>query len=385
MQTSWHNRIGALPRPGRSGPGASALALGLVLAWAFCTSLHAARIKDIAGIKGIRSNPLYGFGLVVGLAGTGGGGDFTGELARNVLLKLRVGRGLAELDSANLAAVIVTAELPPFARKGTAIDVTISALDESKSLRGGTLLLTPLIGADGEVYAVAQGPMSVGGFSFGGAAATVQQGHSTVGTIPGGAIVEKEVSTDFVQRGAITLCLETPDFTTATRIAEAINKRTTARASVIDPGTIRAQLAQPTRPDLVMRQISEIQTLEVTPDVKAIVIINERTGTVVAGQNVSISSVAVSHGNLTVITQELSQVSQPPALSSGTTITVPRTSVRILEKPLQEGGLTVLNRGATVSEVSRALNLLGASPRDIISIFQAMKKAGALHAELRVM
>jgi len=362
-----------------------AVALAIGFSVLFCHPARAARIKDITVVRGIRPNQLYGFGLVTGLAGTGDGADFTSEVARNMLLKLGVGRGLSKLDSKNLAVVILTAELPPFARKGMTIDVTVSALGESESLRGGTLLLAPLTGPDGQVYAVAQGPISVGGFTFGGAAATVQQGHPTVGIIPNGATVEIEVGARFVEDGSITLCLHDPDFTTATRIAEAVNRNTKAKASVEDAGTVCVVLRQLVDPNEIMERISDIQTLEVVPDSRAIVVINERTGTVVAGQHVSISPVAVSHGSLTVITRELPVVSQPAPLSSGTTTTVPNTEMTIIEEsPLKEGGLTVLNSGTTVSEVARALNLLGAGPRDIISIFQAMKEAGALHAELRI-
>jgi flagellar P-ring protein precursor FlgI len=348
---------------------------------------QAARIKDITRIKGVRSNQLYGFGLVFGLAGTGGGADFTVEALQNMLEKMRVGRGLKELDGDNVAAVIVTADLPPFAPKGSTLDVVVSALDEATSLRGGTLLLTPLYGADGQVYAVAQGAVSVGGFAFGGAAASVQQGHPTVGRIPSGATVEQEVPTTFLEGNSVVLNLQTPDFATATRMADAIEENSSARAQVLDAGGVRVLLSAGPDPNHLMRQLSEIQLLDVTPDAQAVVIINERTGTVVAGQSVGISTVAISHGNLTVITQEVPEVVQPTPLSQGTTEVVPRTAMSIIESPLpnQEGGLTVINRGTTVSEVARALNLLGASPRDIISIFQALKEAGALHAELRIM
>lgn len=360
---------------------AAVFAFSMVVAgWAW-----GARVKDITQVEGIRANQLYGFGLVVGLAGTGGGGDFTSEVARNMLEKLRVGRGLSDIDADNMAAVIVTAELPPFVSKGSRIDVTVSAFDESTSVRGGTLLLTPLAGPDGEVYAVAQGAVTAGGFAFGGTAANVQQGHPTVGRIPGGALVEQTVPMSFIRDGAITLVLRTADFATAKRIARAVRQATRAQATVLDAGRIRVVLPASVDHDLAMGMISEVQMLEVEPDSRAMVIVNERTGTVVAGQNVGIASVAVSHGNLTVITEELPQVSQPPAFSEGETETVPRTAMRIIEKPLQEGGLTVLNKGTTVSEVARALNLLGASPRDIIAIFQAIDEAGALHAELRIM
>ncbi|MHC5033418.1 MAG: flagellar basal body P-ring protein FlgI [Planctomycetota bacterium] len=359
----------------------------IALLIAAALAADAARIKDITSIKGIRSNQLYGFGLVVGLAGTGSGGDFASEVAANMLEKLRVGRGLSDVDATNMAVVIVTAQLPPFAKKGGTIDVTVSALDETTSLRGGTLLLTPLTGADGQVYAVAQGPVTVGGFAFGGAAAAVAQGHPTVGRIPNGATVEREVSTTFVQDNAIVLSLHNPDFATATRIAAAIEANTSVHAVVADAGTVRINLRTSGDMNEVMQQISDVQMLEVAPDSQAVVVINERTGTIVAGQNVGISRVAVSHGNLTVVTQELPEVSQPLPFSDGTTEIVDRTALRIIESPLpdQTSGLTVINRATTVSEVAQALNLLGASPRDIISIFQAMREAGALHAELRIM
>lgn len=370
-----------MPRPDR----VRLTVLATLLVLSTCATARAARVKDITTVKGVRGNQLYGFGLVVGLAGTGAGSDFTSEVARNLLEKLRVGRGLSEVDTDNMAAVIVTADLPPFAGKGSRIDIIVSAFDESTSLRGGTLLLTPLNGPDGRTYAVAQGPVTVGGFAFGGAAAGVQQGHPTVGRIPNGALVEKEVETKFLDRGAVTLLLSNPDFATATRIAAAVKQRSEAAARVLDAGRLRVELPNRLQPNAAMQMISDIQMLEVTPDSEAVVIINERTGTVVAGRNVTVSTVAVSHGNLTVVTVEQEEVSQPPGFSEGTTERVDRTQLRIIEKPLEAGGLTVLNRGTTVNEVARALNLLGASPRDIISIFQAIDQAGALHAELRVM
>ena len=350
-----------------------------------CAAAHAARVKDITTIEGVRANQLYGFGLVVGLAGTGGGSDFTARLASNMLTRMQVGRGLADVDPKNIAAVIVTAELPPFAREGSTLDVTVSTFDKGTSLRGGTLLLCPLNGADGRVYAVAQGAVTVGGFSFGGAAATVQQGHPTVGRIPNGATVECQVKTEFVHGGSLTLLLRVPDLATAGRIADAVRTETEAKAEVVDPGRVHIRLPAAMETQRVMHLVGRIQMLEVQPDSAAVVVINERTGTVVAGHDVSISTVAISHGNLTVITQERPQVSQPAPFSEGETETVPRTDIQITESSLLEGGLNVVNRSTTVSEVARALNLLGASPRDIISIFQAMAQAGALHAELRIM
>ncbi len=351
-----------------------------------CTFASGARIKDITSVQGVRSNPLYGVGLVVGLSGTGGGGDFTSDIAQNMLESLQTGRGISDLEASNVASVMVTAQLPPFASEDTDIDVTVSALDESESLRGGTLLLTPLKGADGRVYAVAQGPLTVGGFSFGGEAAEVQQGHPTVGRIPNGATVEKTVDTEFISSGKVTLCLNKPDFVTANRIAQVINDKAAARARVEDPGTVSVRLGRNGDKPEMMGRIAQLQRLSVTPDQKAIVIINEKTGTVVAGSEVSISKVAISHGNLTVITSESPQVSQPPPFSeSGETETVPRTEVEVREESAKEGGLAVMEDSPTVSDVARALNVLGVGPRDIIAIFQALKQAGALHAELQIM
>jgi flagellar P-ring protein precursor FlgI len=375
---------------GRRCRTAAGLALLACIA-TLAAPVGAARIKDVTSIEGIRSNQLYGFGLVTGLAGTGGGSDFTSEVARNMLDKLRVSRGLSDLDASNMAAVMVTADLPPFAAPGSTIDVTISALDEATSLRGGTLILTPLTGADGQVYAVAQGPLTVGGFVFGGAAASVQQGHPTVGRIPNGATIERQVETSFVHDGGIRLVLRTPDFGTATQIGQAIQAGARVKSIVEDAGNVWVQFPRGLKNNEIMAIIGQLQMLEVSPDAPAVVIVNERTGTVVAGQNVGIATVAISHGNLTVVTQEFEMVSQPGPFAGRSpgirTETVDRTSLRILEQPLegQEGGLTVLNRGTTVNEVARALNLLGASPRDVISIFQAIREAGALHAELRIM
>ncbi len=370
----------------RIGRGAL-LALALACVLAAAPAARAARIKDITAIEGIRSNQLYGFGLVFGLAGTGGGSDFTSDVAHNMLDKMRIGRGLAGLAPENMAAVIVTADLPPFARKGSTLDVTVSVLDDSSSLRGGTLVLTPLVGADGQVYAVAQGPVAVGGFSFGGASASIAHGHPTVARIPNGGIVEREVSTTFLDDGAIILVLSNPDFATAGRIATAVNAKTNSKGAVLHAGAVRVKLARTVDANELMESINDVQMLEVTPDARAVVVINERTGTVVAGQNVGVTSVAISHGSLTVVTQETPQVVQPGPFSRGSTETVPRTQMTVAEGALpgHEGQMTVIDQGTTVGEVAKALNLLGAGPGDVIAIFQAIKEAGALHAELRIM
>jgi flagellar P-ring protein precursor FlgI len=246
--------------------------------------------------------------------------------------------------------------------------------------------MTPLEGADGQVYAVAQGPISVSGFSFSAEAASVSQGHTTVGRIPNGATVEKEIKTDFMQDGAIMFCLKDPDFVTASRMAKVISQKTEARARVVDPATVGVRIDESGTGRDLMTRIARIQRLKLTPGQAAVVIINERTGTVVAGSNVSLSRVAISHGNLTVITRERPQVSQPqPFSETGETREVPRSDIEVTERSATEGGLAVLNNSPTVSDVAQALNALGVGPRDIISIFQALSQAGALHAELKIM
>ena len=370
----------------KTGDRARAAAAMLVCVCVAAASVRAARIKDLASVQGVRSNQLYGFGLVVGLAETGSGSEFSARFARHMLLRNSISRGLPELEADNLAAVTVTAELPPFARPGTEIDVTVSALDEATSLRGGTLILTPLQGPDGRVYAVAQGPVTVGGFSFQGAAAEVQQGHPTAGRIPNGAIVERRVETSFVEDGSVRLCLRQPDFTTADRIASAIDRRLSLEARPLDAGVVEVELGDALRRADVMRRVRRVEQLQVQPDAEAVVVINERTGTVVAGSQVSLSRVAISHGNLTVITEEMPQVSQPAPLSPlAMTRVVPRTQMRVEESPVEGGGLNVLRQSATVGDLARALNQLGVGPRDIITIFQALKQAGALHAKLEIM
>ena len=375
-----HQR-GTVSLPGRA-LAALVAALGLCL---LSSAVSGARVKDIASVQGVRSNQLYGFGLVAGLAETGSGNEFSARFARHMLLRNNISRDLPELSADNLAAVTVTAELPPFARPGTEIDVTVSALDEATSLRGGTLILTPLQGPDGRVYAVAQGAISVGGFSFEGAAAEIQQGHPTVGRIPNGGIIERRVEAQFLEDGAFKLCLREPDFTTADRVASAINERLSVHARPLDAGVVQVDLGNVHGRTEIMHRLRRVEQIQVQPDAKAVVVINEKTGTVVAGSHVSLSRVAISHGNLTVITEEQPQVSQPPPLSRlGMTRLVPRTQMRVEERAIEGGGLNVLRPSATVGELARAMNQLGVGPRDIIAIFQALKEAGALQAKLKI-
>lgn len=339
------------------------------------------RVKDVVTVEGVRSNQLFGLGLVVGLDGTGGKSNFTRQMAVEMLRRLNFVTDLSSFDSESVAAVMVTADLPPFATEGTRIDVTVSAIDDAESLQGGVLLLTPLRGADGEVYAVAQGPLSVGGFVFSGQAAQAQKNHPTVGRIPGGAVVERAVPTEFVHQGYIRLLLRQPDPSTADGIAAAVNQQFPGVAQALDPGTVQVRLPAEAMENPVgfLRKLGE---LRVTPDVPARVVINERTGTIVAGQNVAISAVAIAHANLAIVTSETPDVSQPPPLSPGQTVVVPRTQIDVTE---EGGALHPVGPAVTVGDLARALNALGVTPRDIIAIFQALREAGALHAELIIM
>ncbi len=346
------------------------------------------RIKDIAEIEGIRSNQLCGIGLVVGLDETGGKSMFTQQVAVDMLQKLDITSTIFRetrrdnvFKSGSISVVTVTAELPPFARKGSRIDVTVSVLDDATSLIGGVLLLTPLRGADGRVYAVAQGPISVGGFSYSGQAATAQKNHPTTGRIPGGASVEREALGYIVAAGRVRILLKNPDFATARAVAAAINQRYAGTAEAIDPGTVVVELpAEFAHAPVAF--LSEVTSLQVQPDYPATVVINERTGTIVAGEHVQLSTVAIAHGNLAIVASETPEVAQPAPFSEGQTRVVPRTGLEVAE----EGGrLHLVPRSVTVADLARALNALGVTPRDLIAIFQALERAGALHAKLIIM
>src|SRR5581483_1275132 len=280
--------------------------------------------------------------------------------------------------STNCSAVIVTAELGPYNRTGSRIDVLVSSLDDASSLQGGTLILTPLRGADGQVYAVAQGPISVGGFAFAGRAASVQKNHPTVGRIPSGATVEHEARGEILCQGHVRLLLRDPDHETASAIGFVINAQYPGSTLVLDAGTVQVALPKSGLANPVAFA-NDIGLLEVTPDSTARVVINERTGTIVAGEQVKISTLAIAHGNLAIVKSEEPEVSQPNPFANGRTVVVPRTKVGVTE---QGGALRVVDRTITVGSLARALNALGVSPRDLISIFQSLKGAGALHAEL---
>ena len=354
---------------------------------AFAASLKV-RIKDIVSFEGVRENQLVGYGLVVGLKGTGDTlKDSPYALETMISMLDRLGVNVRDqstnMKSKNVAAVMVTATLPAFARHGTPLDVRVSAIGTAKDLLGGTLLVTPLMGADGEVYAVAQGPLVTGGFSAEGQSGTsVTKGVPTSARIANGAIVEKEIAFDMNQLTSMRLSLRNPDMTTAKRIAQAINGHAGSQvASAMDPSTV--QLNIPSKGEHgVMAFLTNIEQLTVEPDTIAKVVIDEQNGVIVMGHNVRISTVAVSHGNLTIRVTETPQVSQPnPFSNAGTTAVVPRTAIDV-----NEGGkkMTVVEEGVTLGELVDHLNALGVAPRDMITILRTIKAAGALQAEIEV-
>jgi flagellar P-ring protein precursor FlgI len=367
-----------------------ALLLAAALALAPAASATS-RIKDIVDFEGVRDNMLIGYGLVVGLDGSGDtlqNSPFTEQSLIGMLERLGVTVRDANLRAKNVAAVVVTATLPPFSRQGSRIDVAVSALGDATSLLGGTLLVTPLLGADGEVYAVGQGPVAVGGFSVEGNAEEVTQGVPTSGAIANGAIVEREVPFDLAGlhlagMSAIRLALRNPDFTTARRVAEAINAfigSPTARAT--DPGTVAVWVPDAYGSDIVTF-LADIEQLAVDPDTVARVVINEDTGIIVMGEDVRISTVAIAQGNLTIRITETPQVSQPqPFSNTGRTQVVPRTDIQVDQG--EDNRLAVLASGVTLQELVSGLNGLGIGPRDMIAILQAIKAAGALQAEIEV-
>ena len=345
------------------------------------------RIKDIVDFEGVRENLLVGYGLVVGLNGTGdtlNSAVFTKESLIGMLERLGVNARETKLKTNNVAAVMVTATLPPFARQGTRIDVTVSALGDSKNLLGGALLVTPLLAADGEIYAVAQGNMQVAGFSAQGAAESVIKGVPTSGRIPNGAIVEREIPFELASMKQVRLALRNPDFTTARRISRAVNAfvgETSAR--VTDPGTVELRIPK-TYTNAVVELLTDVEQLRVEPDHIAKVVIDEQAGVIVMGDNVRISTVAIAKGNLTIRITETPQVSQPqPFSNTGETVVVPRTDIQVDEEADRKLG--VLNKGVTLQELVNGINALGIGPRDMITILQAIKAAGALQAEIEVL
>ena len=372
----------------------TALATAGLFCWALMLTLGAAapaaaqaRIKDIVDVEGVRDNLLVGYGLVVGLDGTGdglSGSPFTEQSLIGMLERLGVNIRDENLDTDNVAAVMVTATLPAFARQGSRIDVTIASLGDADSLLGGQLLVTPLLGADGEVYAVAQGGLSIGGFSAEGAGASVTQGVPTVGRIPNGALIEREVPFSLGELPEIRLSLHNPDFTTARRIMEAINGAVGADTAVAtDPSTVVLRIPGNRQGDVV-GLITEIEQLRVVPDQIARVVIDERTGTIVMGENVRVSTVAIAQGNLTIRVTETPQVSQPnPFSNTGTTVVVPRTEIEVDQG--EDNRLGIVPESVSLQDLVQALNALGVGPRDMISILQAIEAAGALQASIDVL
>lgn len=360
-------------------------ALILLLFMAFPVVASPIRIKDLVEFDGVRGNDLLGYGLVVGLSGTGDGirnAPFTEEIMSNMLERLGVNVTGEPYRPKNVAAVFVTATLPPFSRAGAQIDVTVSAIGDAKSLLGGTLVMTPLNGADGQIYAVAQGTIIAGGISAEGAASRVVQGVPTAGVIPSGARVEREVVFDFAGLTTLRLALRTPDFTTAGRIEQVINQEFGRNIAVMtDPGTVALDLtaAHMSSPAHVM---GRIENLTVEPETRARVVVDQRSGTIVIGEDVRISRVAVAQGNLTLRIEESPMVVQPDPFTNGQSIVVPRTNAQI--DKANGKGLAEISGGTNLSEVVAGLNALGVAPHDMIDILKSINAAGALHGEFLV-
>lgn len=341
------------------------------------------RIKDIVEFEGVRENMLVGYGLVVGLNGTGDSlrnAAFTKQSLEAMLERLGVNVRDQNLNTKNVAAVMVTARLPPFAASGSPVDVTVSAMGDAKSLQGGSLLVTPLMGADGEAYAVAQGPVQTGAVSASGASgSSISKGVPTAGRIANGALVEREIGFNLASMGQMRLTLRNPDFTTARRIADAVNQRFPGAASADNPTIVTLR---PAGGQSLVAMMGAIENLEVQPDNPAKVVVDEVSGVIVMGDAVRISTVAIAQGNLTISVQESPAVSQPAPFSQGQTTIVPQSQVQVDEEKGKR--LMVLRDGASLSTLVAGLNALGVSPRDMISILQAIRAAGALQADIEV-
>ena len=354
----------------------------LISSFGFAATLSASRVKDLTLIEGGRDNQLVGYGILVGLAGDGDSNAATTlRSISNVLQRYGLTVDANDVKSKNVAAVMITADISAFLKPGARIDVTVSSMGDAKTLQGGVLLQTPLLGADGQVYAVAQGPVAVGGF-LGGAGgpggATVQKNHPTVGAISGGAIVEREIIATFVQDNTLRLLLHNPDFTSAARMAESINGRWPGAANAIDAATVSVALP----PDYRGRDvafIADLGAVETTTDTLARIVINERTGTIVATSTVRLSRVAIAHGSLTITVASNLGVSQPNALAGGETVVVPATQTAVDES---RGGFTIVEEPPSIERLAAALNALGVSTREMMAIFQSLKRSGALQAEL---
>jgi flagellar P-ring protein precursor FlgI len=346
---------------------------------------HGARIKDLADLQGVRENQLLGYGLVVGLNDTGDSSrnGITMQTVANMMEHMGMTLDRSAIDVENVAAVMVTANLPAFARAGTKIDVVVSSVGDAESISGGILLRTPLMGADNNVYAVAQGSVVVGGVSLSGQAASVEKNHPTVGRIPDGALVEREVGFALPGGGPFVFHLKDADFTTITRMVDQVNKAFGEPvASAADSKSMTVNLPKNISSSPV-EFISQVENIDVNPDSKARIVVNERTGTIVMGSDVRLSTVAVAHGNIKLTIRETPGVSQPAPFSrGGQTVVVPDTELEVEE---EEARFMVMEKGVSVGDVAAALNAIGVTPQDVISIFQAVKAAGALQAELIVM
>lgn len=377
----------AMPSPGlwlRIVLSVAMLSIGMTLLLGPASAVS--RIKDIADFEGVRENQMIGYGLVVGLNGTGdslNNSPFTRQSLQSMLERMGVNTVAEELRTANVAAVMVTANLPAFATPGTRIDVNVSALGDSASLQGGTLLVTPMMGADGQTYAIAQGSLAIGGFSVQGDAASLTRGVPTSARISNGALVEREVGFELATLEKLRIALRNPDFTTARRVALAINDLMGQPiAEPKDPGTVQLYLPKSFNGNIV-DLITDIEQLLIEPDLPAKVVIDEDTGVIVMGREVQISTVAVAQGNLTVMVSEFADVSQPAPFSDGQTTVIPNTEITAGEEI--ETQLAVISSGVSLQELVDGLNMLGIGPRDMISILQAIKAAGALQAEIEVM
>jgi len=362
----------------RLAAGMTALLLLLLAA----APAAAVRIKDMATFGGVRDNSLIGYGLVVGLSGTGDSNksDFTIQSMINMLENMGVGVNRRNLKPKNVAAVMVTADMPVSAKPGASIDVTVSSLGDATSLLGGVLLRTPLKGVDGKVYGLAQGALALGGYSAEGQAATASKNIATVGRIPGGCVVERGVNFDFNMQDGLLLHMGIADFSTTQQTVERINEALGGEyARAKDISTIELHVPEQYMHNLVPFMAS-IENLEISPDSRAKVVVDEKTGTVVVGRNVRLSKAAVAHGNLQIVIQEGANVSQPGPFSQGQTVVTPETNISIQE----ENRRLVMLEGATLQEMVDGLNAIGATPRDLISILQTLKASGALHAELEV-
>ena len=342
-----------------------------------------ARLKDIADVEGVRGNQLLGYGIVVGLNGTGDGKvDFTLKSMSNMLEKMGIRTDPILIKVKNVAAVMVTSELPPFARPGSKVNITISSMGDAKSLQGGILLITPLKGADGNTYAVAQGPINLGGFAVSEGGDSAQKNHPTVGTIPQGASVERAIPFDLFQSNKIRIVLRSPDFTTMTRVVAALNRRIGKPAAVaIDSAAVEVPIDPEARGNPV-GLIAALEQVEIEQDLGARIIVNERTGTIIMGEKVTINKVALAHGNLNISIRTENEIVQPNALAGGQTAEVSNVDINVGE---EVQSLRIVGGEVTLGDLVKALNAIGATPRDLIAIFTALKAAGALNAELVVM